>query len=273
MATQSPGDDSIDQRCRTIEQINELACSTNRVRILEQLADHRELHRDELRERVDVARTTLQRNLESLVDLGWVSNTGVEYAITPCGRRVAEEFSELVDTVAVTRRVGPALQHLDPDAFDLDLRHLADADVVLAEPGDPHAMINRHVQLLRGMDEGRGLLPFTGLHAFEAAHERVVEHGAAGELVVEPDVAEAYRSDPQYATLYEEMVDTGRFAVLVSDEPIAVPVAVIDGTVQLVVAEREEPRALLETDAAAVREWADRTYEEHRERATPLEYY
>lgn len=252
-----------------IDEIGLLARSCPRVSLLVELCEHRELDRDELRDRVSVSRTTLQRNLDTLEQRGWITSTGREYRITWAGELVVEQFVELVEVVAATRRLAPILERVPPDEFDLDVDHLADGDVVLPESGDPHAMLTRHVDALATMDEARATLPFTGLHAHETVHERVVDEGARAELVVEPAVLEVFRSNPQYAPLFEEMLETGRLDVFVHEDPFPFGLAVIDGTVQLLVTEDGQPRALLETDSGDVRGWAERKLDEYRAAATP----
>jgi hypothetical protein len=112
-----------------------------------------------------------------------------------------------------TSKMNAFLRWIPESEFDLDLAQLADADIVLPEPGDPLAMVNRHVQILKQMDDARIILLLTGLHAMKALHKRLTQADAQSEVVVIPEVAEMFQSNSDYVELVEGMIDTGRFEV------------------------------------------------------------
>lgn len=217
----------------------------------------------------DVSRTTIDRATRELEALGLVAYEGGTYALTPLGEVVVDDIAEFLEHVAIAERLEPFLRCVPLEELDLDLGLLADAELVLPDDGDPYAMINRHVERLKGMDTCRSLLPFTGLHATEAGTRRIRE-GASGVVVAEQRVVETFRTDPQYAEPVEAAAATGRFEVHEYDGDIPYGLSVFDDAVQLVVAERGEPRALLESEHPEVREWARRTFEACREEATPV---
>lgn len=266
-----PGQGDGDALEATATDVALLTRSRNRIRILEEFVDHGERHRDELRSASDVTRTTLNRNLDALEEAGWVRSDGLTYRLTPCGELVAEAVIDLVETTHVANQLQDALRWLPVSALDLDLRHLGDAEVWVPEPGDPYAMVNHHVRTIRSMERCRALLHVTGLHATEAGHEAVVEGGADAELVVTPAVAETLTGKPEYEALLDEMRATGRCDLLVYDGDVPFSLAVFDGTVQLLADEDGEPRALVESDADAVRTWAVDCYETYRQEADPVE--
>lgn len=232
--------------------------------LMEASADKRQLTA-----RLDVSRSTVDRGVRDLETRGLVEYDDGEYAITRFGRTVATGFADLSERVAVAERLEPFLR-LVPPAFDVDLRHLADATLALSKPSDPHGMINVHVERLRETDDHRLLLPVTGLHAYEVGHRTVVDGGARAESVVTPGVADLYRGDTPYAPLYEEMTGSGRYECRVTERPIPFYLGILDDTVQVGVTKENEPRAILETEDPAVREWAEATYGEFRESADLL---
>lgn len=237
-----------------IDSIELLARSEHRVRILDLLCEHGSLEKHALGSELDASRTTVGRNLTALEEQGWIRRMNGDCAITRQGELVAEEFSDFVETVEVTDKLDSFMRWVPDGSLDLDLRLLADADIVLAKPGDPWSMINRHVQLIKQTEWARGILPFTGLHATEAAREQVMENGMRGELVVEPEIGDLYRSAPEYAEVWEEVLATGQFEISTYDGTIPYSLCIFDDTVQIVVAEGDEPRALLESTAEEVLE-------------------
>jgi predicted transcriptional regulator len=247
--------------------VEQLTRSSNRIHILNQ---HKELHRDRIKATSNVSRTTLQRNLATLEDAGWIHNSGTVYRINPCGELVAEGLLDLVESAAVARKLQPVFEWIPESALDIDLSIFADATLLTPNDGDPYAMINRHVECLREMASARGLLGVTGLHAHEAAHEAIVHRDAGGELVVTEDVAATLTDDPHYSPLTSEMLDTGRFDLFVCDSNLPFSLAILDDTVQLAVDDGGEPKALLESTSEDVRTWAVETYTEYRQQSTPI---
>lgn len=253
-----------------IDDISFLAQSPNRARILDIVRQDGPLSRNELRSRLDgVVRTTVQRNLDALEEQGWIQQDVYQYSITPAGAMVAEAFIDLVDVVSVARQLEEFLQWVPTEEFDLDPQLLADATIHLPKPGDPYAMINRQVELTRQSEYNYGFLRVTGLHAAEAGHEMIVNHGGRAELVVTPEIVDTWRTTPQYAELVGEMLDTGRFQIFVYDGDLPYSLVVIDDIVQITVDEDGDPCALLEAASAEVKKWADQRYETYKQQAEP----
>lgn len=260
---------SVDEEA--IAEIECLARSPNRLRLLAAIADEAPVEKGTLRRRFEMSRTTLSRNLDLLEQRGWIEESAARaYAVTPAGAVVVEHLADLLDVTNLSNQLRPVFEWLPNGALDLDLSHLADADVMIAEPGDPWAMINHHVATLKTMDECRALLPFVGLHATEAGADRVIYDAAIAEVVVTPSVSETFQSNPQYTGPLVEAASTGRFEVSVYEGGIPYGLNIIDETVQIVVADDEQPRALLETEGEAVQEWADRKFQEYKEEAERL---
>lgn len=257
--------------CDPVDAVSFLARSPNRVAVLDALRRGGPLDRRVLRDRFDVARTTLQRNLDALAERGWVRETDAGYVATPAGAAVARDLATLRDTMDAAGRLRPVLQWLPDDALDLDLHALADADVVTADSSDPYAPVDRHVDALERADRVRALLPAVGLRAMAAARERVRADGSEYDLVVEPGVADTLRHDPGYAAGVDELVASGQVAVRVHDGEIPYYLGLLDDAVQLGVSDATGmPRALLESDDATVRDWASGVYDEYRADADPV---
>lgn len=252
------------------EDIEFLARSETRTRLVKMLYRDGELGRDELRDRLDASRTTVQRNLDALEDRGWVRNGNRTYSLATCGELIAEDFLDLVETASIADRLQPVLRHVDRSELDLDYSSLTEADVLTAEPGDPWSMVNRHVERLKEANDVRALLPVTGLHAMEVGHDRVVNHGATSVHVASPAIVDTFENEPAYREYYEELAETDRYRLLRYSGDIPYFLGIIDDVVQIGVDEAGEPRALLETTDETVREWAERTFARYRDGAEPL---
>ncbi|WP_254535488.1 helix-turn-helix transcriptional regulator [Halomarina litorea] len=234
----------------------------------------RPLEKRAMTDELGVSRSTVDRAMRELETAGIVEFVDGAYAVAPFGEVVAEAYARLEETIDVSWRLEPIYRWVSPEDFDVDPRLLADADVYVPRPGDPYAPINRHVETIREMDTYRGVIPATGQHATEAGGEAVLENGARAELVVTHDVAATQRSSG-YADTMGKMIESERFRLLVTPRGTHVPYAVHvfdEEVVQIIVHDSDEPRAMLESDSPAAREWAEETYREYREVAEPIEF-
>jgi predicted transcriptional regulator len=217
------------------------------------------------------SRSTIDRGVRELETLGVLTYENGVYRTTAAGEITTEALIDFVALVAVLDEFEEVLRWIPREAFDLDPRHLADAELLVPEPGNPYAMIDRHTRVLHEATTVRVLLLLTGLHAHEAAHNAVVNNGADCEIVCTPSVVETFRS-PAFVDLSNEMAETGRHHIYVSRETIPYFVGVFDETVQIGVDRRGVPQALVETDSEEVREWANGVIDGYKRRATPLEF-
>lgn len=261
------GAESTDSSQNVIQDLEFLTRSSNRIQILETLTETDRVEKDELQAAIEADRTTLTRNLDALEERGWIRTDNPTCTVTPAGRDIVGNLLDLEETVEVAVRLQEFFRWIPADEFDLDIQTLADAEILIPEPGDPYSMISRHIEKMKDMEHGYALLPFTGLHAIETAHHQIVHEGASGGIVVEPDVAETFRSNAQYRELAEEMVETGRFTVRVYRGSFPYAINIVDETVHLVAVEDDEPGPMLESDDEDVLEWAEHTYEEHKRQA------
>lgn len=255
----------------SIEKIDTLACTENRIQILTRVAEERSMTSRELREELDADRTTVKRNLDELVAHGWLENTNPAYTITPCGELVVAEFNHLLERMQRIARLEPFMRWVDVDDFDFDLYELVDAEVTVASSGDPYAPVNEHVEALKTADDVRTLLPSVGHEALEVTVERIEEADPSYDLIVEPACAETLQEASQYEALFEEVIASGAVDVSLYEGTIPYYLGILDDTVQIGVEDDEGiPRAMIETDSNAIRTWAERTYAEYKAETTPL---
>lgn len=249
------------------EDIEFLARSKTRVRLVKLLHKNETLGRDELRSRIDASRTTIQRNLKALEERGWVENGARTYSLASCGEMIADDFLELVDTVSIAEQLQPILEWVDRTELDFDFGLLVNADIVTAKPGDPWAMVNRHVERLKDANDIRALLPLTGLHAMKVGHDRVVKHGATTEHIASSDVVDTFQNDSAYREYYDNLIETNRYDLYHYSQEVPYYLGVLDDIVQIGVDEGGDPRGLIETKNEEVREWAVNTLDKYRKQA------
>lgn len=254
-----------------IEEIEFLARSESRVQALNTVAEERTITSRELRDQLNASRTTVKRNLEALVERGWLQNTNNEYTITACGDLVATEFTDLVEVIRVIRDLEPFMRWIDVDDIEFELYELVDAEVTVASSGDPYAPVNKHVEALQTADDVRALLPSVGHEALEVTLQRIREADPTYELVVEPECAETLQEDSQYKALFKEVIASGAVEVSLYEGTFPYYLGILDEVVQIGVEDEEGiPRALVETELETIRAWAERKYAEYKAETAPL---
>lgn len=241
-----------------------LTQSPVRVRILEHLDNEELLSQRELKDRIDVSRVTVRRNLDALEERELITIADRTCELTPLGDLVVDEILPAVETAAVVDQLQPFIERFPESHLDFDLRALGDATTVVAESADPYAPVNRHIERMETADRFRALLPAVGLPAMTVARDCVVEAGSQHEIVVSELLAQTILDRRGYRELIEEMVSSGNCKLLISDREIPFYLGLFEEYVQIGVEDDDgTPKALVETDAVEVCEWGERTYERY----------
>lgn len=243
-------------RSDVVEDIEFIARSTNRVQLLETLRDRGAATRVELRASLSASRTTVTRNLDALEERDWVRHEDGAYALAPGVDAIVDGFLDLEETLSVVDHLQPFLRWTTRDAFDVDLEHLGDAEITVAEPGNPLAMVNAHVARVREAERMTLALPVAGLHSYEILHEKVLDGDVTVDSVVTDGVAASMTTDSEFAPLTADLLAADGFEMHRTATDIPFFVGILDDVVQVGVDEAGEPRALLETENDAVRDWA-----------------
>jgi predicted transcriptional regulator len=245
-----------------IKTVDYLARSPTRVRLLEELHHEDRLEKNELKNRIEASRTTVQRNLDALKQEGWIEDNNREYWITPNGKLVAEQFLRLLDAVSVAKKCDPLLEWL-PDSIELDFHALIDAEVTVANQDDPYAPVNQHIELMCSAEKYRCILPAVGLQPLLVAEDCVVNQGNRQEIIVDETVAETLLSNSNYRHSIDRLLQTDRCEIYVSERQVPYYLGLSNDTVQIGVGdEKEVPQCLVESQARGVQEWAENTYTE-----------
>ncbi len=252
-----------------VEQIAFLARSEARVTILTHLLVAGPTTRRAFREELNQSRSTVTRALSALSDCGYVEQDGGSYSLTPQGRLVSDSFADLVDTVQATEELGTFLRWFPYSEFEFDIDHLRDGEVTVSTEADPYAPARQHAEALADTPRGRQLLPSIDLQMAQRMHDRVLNAELDMEILLSPGLEETVSTEPFAPVLHEQVAD-GSLRLFVCEQQAPFYLGLTHDLVQIGVEDDEGfPRALLETDSPAVREWAEDVYASFREQARP----
>ena len=249
---------------RPLEEIEFLARSPNRVRVLAALTDG-PLERYELEEVTGVSRATLGRILDDFGERGWVVEDDREYEATQVGAYVSREFATALERFDPVPALSAVAEWFPDGGFDFDLGHLAGAAVVRSTRLDALAPTAHIARRIRSADRVR-LVTYSVLPGImEACWRGAVEGDLEVESVLEGGALERFETDSEMVEQARDMAESGRSEVYVYFGDVPSTVFVVDDAVLLCLSGGEgAPLAVVETDDEAIHEWAESLIEDLR---------
>lgn len=234
-----------------------------RAALLDRLADGPASKRD-LRDELDISRSTVYKAVRELEDEGLVTETDDGVGLTLVGRLLAEEYRAFEERVTAVHDRESLLAVLPADApVTADL--LTGADAVLAERHAPARPVTSLEELVRSADRVVGLAPVILPQYVDLFYEELVERGLTADLVLEDPVVEFLRED--HGDRLAEALETGRLSVRQTDEtlPFGLIVAEDEGLVLVVYDESGELRGVLLNDTEAALDWGESVFQNYWE--------
>ncbi|MDS0220604.1 MarR family transcriptional regulator [Haloarcula sp. S1AR25-5A] len=245
-----------------------LTGSPQRFAVLAQLRE-RPARPTDLCDSVDATRTTIQRILAGFSDRQWVVKRDGEYQLTVTGERVFDRYTALLSEVERARAVGPLAAHLGPLATDLPTDLLDPDCLTTSSEQNPLTAINRFTDWLREVDgDVRAISPIV-TSVFNDAALELLESGTHIDFIIDHDVLE--RSESDFTDALERSVEHENIDTYVHDTPLDIGLALDRSRVCLAAYDdRNNVRAIAESDATAVYNWADAMFDQYKARSEPL---
>ena len=257
----------MDQRTADVQFLTH---SPNRGSVLRVVAEEGPLDRYDIEERVDATRRTVVRNLNELADRGFVTETDAGVRPTSLGAFLAESYDQFVTDTALADRLAPFLQHVPPSLFDLDPRHLADADMLTASETSPYAVLDRTLELRRSASTIREIAPAVEKQSIEQLVRRIrSDEDLEMTTIIPADAAEDAMTNPDYREAHLETLRAEGVEMFAHPERIPLFVGVLDETTALGSIRDGRPNALVTTTDPAAREWAEETIQAYKSRSEP----
>lgn len=254
-----------------LEEIEFLALSSNRVEVLELLAEERRT-RAELTGATGASQATLGRILSDFEERHWIRHEDDEYVATATGRLVAEGFTDLLEIVETEQKLRGIVRYLPTHAMDFDLRHLADATITVPSQTRPNAPLQRVVDLLGDAAEVRAFSHAFNEQSLTVVEERVHSGDQTFRGVFSQSAIDALANDPELRRRLESLLDAENADVCAREEGIPLAVTIADGVVHLLLRDENGVlQASVDTDVQPVRSWAQDTFDHYWRTAIPLD--
>lgn len=243
----------------------------NRHEVLRSLAEE-PATKPELVDALDAARSTIDRAIRDLTDVGCVEPVEGRYRATTAGRVALTEHDGYVAGTDAVHRATAFVNALSADSPP-DVAMLRGCEITLAEPHAPEVALGPSLEVLDRATAMKGLAPVL-LSVFpQVIMERVEDGGLAVEIVAQRNVVDSLSAlagedaarlrDHDAVTIYSTD-DSLPYALWVMETPegaVAGITAYVDGGVHGVLVN--------ESDAAVER--ARQEYADYRRSATPVE--
>lgn len=255
------------------EDIEFLSRSDHRAEVLDALAE-RPRDRSALQEMTGASSPTMGRILADFEERRWMERDGAAYELTPLGQFVAERFAEFRDAMAIERKLRDVWRWLprEMDGFSVDM--FADATVSYPGEGYPYEPVERVTRLIEETATMRGF----GTTVFKSVNNETVCEavldGMEFEYIYSPEVleatvawnpekvAEATARDNCTLFVHDDLPDKHRCGLGIFDNQMGI--CCHD-------AETRQLEAVVDTESAAARNWAESVYERYRTEARSLD--
>lgn len=235
--------------------------------VLEEPRDTRTLV-DEL----DISRSTVNRSVRDLEQLGLIAYRDGHYHVTLSGRLAFHELWNYAQCLESILGVQEVLNNLDEDC-DIDARAVVEADVVVPEPAASH-VIGEHIEeLIRRADQWRGVA-YAQSHpgVMDLFHEQIMEEGMTVDVVFRKELWEYARS--AYPEKLDTWRDTGRVRAFTADDlSFGLQLIKLGPTKHVCILaynSADQLQGLLVNESRPAIDWAEETYRKYRDMATAV---
>lgn len=219
----------------------------------------------ELVDAVDLSRSTVHRATNSLEELDLIEKTDGAFELTSLGKIVAEETQQFGSRMSAAAALEPFLNAIDTD--DVPIEHFVGAKITRPEPRQPHASIQRIIDLIEASERLRMLSTVISPIYVDVGYREMMS-GMQIEAVFETQAVEIMVSE--YEQKARETIGTGNFEVYMKDE-LPFELFLFEDKVGMAAHDENGIAQLVaETDSQAAMSWAEELYEEHAAAASPL---
>jgi predicted transcriptional regulator len=210
--------------------------------------------------------------LDEFEDRVWIRKEGYQYRATRLGEVMASGMEDLIEQVETERKLRDIWHWLPEEINEFRVETWEAMTITVAEPDSPYRPIDRFESLLKGTNNLRLIRPDIALMepCFEVLVQ-LIDEGVDVVLVARPESHAYFLST--YPERSVKMMQQDNFTVLEHDDLPSCGTGLLDERVVISCYEQDSGavHVLIDTDVAAVREWAQSVCETYAAEAQPVE--
>lgn len=235
--------------------------SVNCLRVLTQIAK-RPCSHAELRQRLEMHRTTLRRKLNQLEDHHWIEAIPAEnrYRISPAGQIVIKGVASLLKSLQTASRLGVFQAQL-PHEIPLGMDVMDSCEITLRQHRDPYAPATEFLDAIRNTRVLRAMLPTINPHYSDVFIEQAID-GGRSELISITSTFEMLQT--RCPTMFDEEHQLSYMNLFVCDKLRSFGVCLCDETIVITVYDEYMSIKAVVTvpySCHEVVDWAEQRYE------------
>ena len=177
----------------------------------------------DLTDRVNASRSTVDRAVRELEQLGLLERTNGGYRQTVVGTLAFNEYERATERLTAIATSADVISHLPPDV-DIDVSGLVGAEVLVPTQESPFRAMSYMNDLIRQADHFRICATAVIPPQVELFHREVVENGMSLEAITAQESLDVLASQHREHTV--EALETGRYDLSITDERIPYGVVV-----------------------------------------------
>jgi predicted transcriptional regulator len=217
---------------------------------------------------LSAARSTIDRAIDDLQDVGCLSKRNGRYHATATGRVALTEYHEYVRSTDALNRSSTFLNTLPEDA-PLDVALLRGAEISLADSHAPEAALAASIDVFRHATVLKGLAPVVLTFYPDLIADRVMSGGLSVEIIAQENVIGSF--DDLASQSVDRLLDSESVTLYVTDEQLPYALWVMetpDGAWAGITAYDDGGvQGVLMNDSEAAVAWAREQYNEYRNHA------
>jgi len=235
------------------------------------LREEEHLTSQQLEQKLDQSRATINRHLAALREGELVTTESGNHALTDFGTIILQELEEFCNPLHVSARIPELIEQLASYPLEFEIRMLSGATVTEATVEEPYQMHERYLEFWNDTECVRGI------RSIGAVPPDVVERIKAklrSEVEVEsiwtPTAAAQYlETYPEIASLW---LDEPNARMLITREPVPAQFGLFDHRLAFTVHDEAtgHPHALVDTGNSTALRWARDIYDHYAAQSKPL---
>ena len=230
------------------------------------------LDRRELRDQLNISRTTSYRYCRLLEEVGAIEKSNNGYRLTDSGHLLTDSLVRFERDATAALELGPVLDVVTNAPVTVDIESFSDANVTSANAGDPYAPVARFVSLVQETDSLRGLdLDVIAPLYIDDIQHRIIDGMKTEAIAITEATKNILDNSPKKCF---DACASGNLTVKLHDD-LPFGLAIFDHRVGIGVPDPDSRslQAFADTDSPDVRTWAEAVYDTYASEAVLIEEF